>query len=104
MENPSWGYTRLVGALSNLGHRVFATRSSACFGGTTSSQRRRVANACRGTFLRMHLGAFAATVETITHSRGLSIITSASLWRTIACDLIEFSERSIARCAARFPR
>ena len=70
-ENPTWGYTRLVGALGNLGHQV----------GRNTVKRVLLRHGlepapARGkrmpwkTFLRTHLGAIAAadffSVEVLT--------------------------------------
>jgi putative transposase len=71
-ENPAWGYTRLVGALSNLGHRVGRNTFKRIL------QRHGLQPApARGTrmpwkiFLRTHLDAIAAadffSVEVLTN-------------------------------------
>jgi hypothetical protein len=60
-ENPTWGYTRLVGALDNLGHQIGPQHDQGC--PPTTRPR---ASTCAGkrmpwkTFLRTHLGAIAA--------------------------------------------
>jgi hypothetical protein len=47
-ENPSWGYTRLVGALDTSATRSLATPSSALCGGMASSPHLRATSGCRG--------------------------------------------------------
>jgi transposase InsO family protein len=70
-ENPTWGYTRLVGALDNLGHQVgrnTVKRILERHGLEPAPVRgKRIPSK---TFLRMHLGAIAAadffSVEVLT--------------------------------------
>jgi transposase len=70
-ENPIWGYTRLVGALSNLGHRVGRNTVKRVLRrhGLESAPARGKRMPWK-TFLRTHLAAIAATdffsVEVLT--------------------------------------
>ena len=75
LENPSWGYTRIRGALRNLGHEIGRNtikRILAATGIEPASVRRK--GMTWETFLKLHWGAIAAAdffiVEVLTH-RGL---------------------------------
>ena len=48
-ENPSWGYTRLRGALRNLGHELGRNTISASSPSMAWSPRPNAARRCRGT-------------------------------------------------------
>jgi len=72
-ENPSWGYTRIRGALRNLGHEVGRNtikRMLAANGTEPTSTRRK--GMSWETFLKLHWGAIAAAdffaVEVLTHA------------------------------------
>jgi len=72
-ENPSWGYTRIRGALRNLGHEIGRNtirRMLAANGIEPASIRRK--GMSWATFLKLHWGALAAadffTVEVLTHA------------------------------------
>lgn len=72
-ENPSWGYTRIRGALRNLGHEVGRNtirRMLATHGIEPASTRRK--GVSWEIFLKLHWGAIAAadffTVEVLTHA------------------------------------
>ena len=72
-ENPSWGYTRIRGALRNLGHEVGRNtikRILAANGIEPTSTRRK--DMSWETFLKLHWGAIAAadffTVEMLTRA------------------------------------
>jgi putative transposase len=71
-ENASWGYTRIRGALRNLGHEIgrnTITRILAANGIAPATTRRK--GMSWKTFLKVHWGAIAAadffTVEALTH-------------------------------------
>jgi putative transposase len=71
-ENPIWGYTRIRGALRNLGHEIGRNtikRILAINGIEPASTRRK--GMSWETFLKLHWGAIAAadffTVEVLTH-------------------------------------
>lgn len=71
-DNPIWGYTRIRGALRNLGHEIGRNtikRILATNGIEPASTRRK--GMSWETFLRLHWGAIAAadffTVEVLTH-------------------------------------
>ncbi len=72
-ENPSWGYTRIRGAMRNLGHEVGRNtirRMLATHGIEPASTRRK--GMSWETFLKLHWGAIAAAdffaVEVLTHA------------------------------------
>jgi transposase InsO family protein len=72
-ENPTWGYTRIRGALRNLGHEIGRNtikRILAANGIEPASTRRK--GLSWETFLKLHWGAIAAadffTVEVLTHA------------------------------------
>ena len=70
-SNPSWGYTRIRGALYNLGHEIAEIRLSGSYSTTVSILLRFGTNECHGRhFSRAHWGAIAATdffsVEVLT--------------------------------------
>lgn len=72
-ENPIWGYTRIRGALRNLGHEIGRNtikRILAANGIDPASTRRK--GMSWETFLKLHWGAIAAadffTVEVLTHA------------------------------------
>ena len=75
-ENPSWGYTRIRGALANLGHEIGRNTIKRILKdhglGPAPSRRARMS---WKTFLKAHLGVLAATdffsVEVLTFT-GLS--------------------------------
>jgi hypothetical protein len=72
-ENPTWGYTRIRGALRNLGHEIGRTTSKRILAanGIESATTRREGMTWE-TFLKMHWGAIAApdffTVEALTRT------------------------------------
>jgi putative transposase len=72
-ENPSWGYTRIQGALKNLGHRVGRSTIARILKGQGIPPSRQRPMACR-TFVRAHWPALLAgdffTTEVWT-ARGL---------------------------------
>jgi putative transposase len=72
-DNPSWGYTRIRGALRNLGHEIGRNtikRMLAANGIEPTSTRRK--GMSWETFLKLHWGAIAAAdffaVEVLTHA------------------------------------
>jgi hypothetical protein len=120
-ENPTWGYTRIQGALKNLGHRV--ARSTIA---TILTQRGIPPSGERPTswqtFLRAHWGALLAadlfTTEVWTlrglvtyytlfvidlHSRRVHIVGSTCLNRVIPLGERHF-RRTLAEFAARYHR
>jgi putative transposase len=75
-ENPSWGYTRIRGALFNLGHDIARNMIKAILeerGIEPASERRR--HASWHTFIRSHLGAIAgADFFTVEVLRGFGLV------------------------------
>lgn len=72
-ENPGWGYTRIRGALRNLGHEIGRNTIKRVLAGNgidLASTRRK--GMSRGTFLKVHWGAIAAadffTVEALART------------------------------------
>ena len=63
-SNPKWGYTRIRGALSNLGHTVARSTIANILRETASSPRRSEASGRRGgRFLAIHWETVAATAS-----------------------------------------
>jgi putative transposase len=90
-ENPRWDYTRIRGALRNLGHEIGRNtikRVLACNGIEPASTRRK--GMSWATFLKLHWGAIAAAdffaVEVLTH---------AGLIRFLVFFVIELKSRRV---------
>jgi len=75
-ENPSWGYTRLRGALNNLGHEVARnTIKNILLAHGLEPAPERGRRTCWQTFIKSHLGAIAgADFFTVEVLRGFGLV------------------------------
>ena len=90
-ENPIWGYTRIRGALRNLGHEIGRTtikRILAANGVEPASARRK--GMSWETFLKLHWGAIAAA-DFIT----VEVLTRAGLIRFLVFFVIDLKSRRV---------
>ena len=75
-ENPSWGYTRIVGALANLGHEVARTTVAKILNAAGIAPAPDQPSSYR-TFLKAHAGAIDSTGRKlglglpVVHSHGV---------------------------------
>lgn len=90
-ENPGWGYTRIRGALDNLGHVIGRNTIKAILlanGIEPSPERRKKPS--WGTFLRSHWGAIAAT-----DFFSVEVLTPRGLIRYLVLFVIDLKTRTV---------